>query len=115
MRLGQIDGPRCKEGSGEHKMTQHEKLIMRLAIGQLSRSQSDARICRECNRVVDGDESEHCGKRTWEFRSKYLQRFPRRAPKTKLAVPEHVINREYPYHPHVVFFSGQFESARRRH
>src|SRR5258708_825728 len=84
-------------------MTQHEKLIMRLAIGQLSRSQSDARICRECNRVVDGDESEHCGKRTWEFRSKYLQRFPRRAPKTKLAVPEHVINREYPYHPHVVF------------
>jgi hypothetical protein len=96
-------------------MTKHEKLIMQLAIGQRARHRSDARICRECNRVVDGQERQHCGKLTWEFRSKYLRRFPRLAPQTKPDIPEHIINREYPYHPRVVLFSGQFESARRRH
>ncbi len=83
-------------------MTKNENVIVLVALGRIPRSRTEARICYECNRVVDGDEREQCGKPTWEFRSKYLRRFPRLA---SHSIPAHVINREYPY-PRVRFYSG---------
>jgi hypothetical protein len=99
-------------------MTESEKLIMRLALGSKARSRRDARICRKCNRVLEGDEWQHCGEPTWEFESKNLHRFERGPGilQAKPSIPAHVINREYPSDPHARFFSGgQCESNRRRH
>jgi hypothetical protein len=97
-------------------MTKSERAILRLALGREARLRSDARICVRCNRVVEGQDLQHCGEWTREFRSKYLRRFPRERPKTAPPIPESVVNREYRVGGYVRFVSGgQFESDRRRH
>lgn len=96
-------------------MTKSERAILRLALGRKARLRSDARICLCCNRIVEGDELQHCGEWTREFRSKYLKRFPRERPKTVPPVP-FIVNREYRVGGYMRFVSGgQFESDRRRH
>ena len=94
-------------------MTKTERSILRVALGREPRGRRDGRICRVCNRVVPGDEIEHCEERTWEFRSPYLRRFPR-LPKNTVP-PPHVVNCEYPS-PHAHFVQGgRPDSNRRRH
>ena len=106
-------------------LTKNEKSIVQFALGREPRVRADARICEAveitpgqwvgCGHIVEGCEWEHCGKRTVEFRSKYLRRFPREAPKENLPIPEHVVNRQYPYSHASFVDGGQCESNRRRH
>ena len=87
-----------------NRMTEAEKLIIRVALGRKSRARSGS--------------AEH-GRGS--FITIYLHRLPRNAERTepvlaKAVVPAHVINREYSYRPHARFYrGGQCENNRRRH
>jgi len=107
-----------------HRLTDHEKSIIRTALGGRPRRWEQVRICEArlvgfqqwagCNRIVLGHQCDKCGRRTREFRSRYLLRFPRLAPKSS-AVPANVVNREYKY-PTARFIQGGLpDTNRRRH
>ena len=100
----------------KNRLTRSEKLILEARFGRKVRSRSVGRICQECNAIVDGGELFHCDdfKRTVEFRSRYLRRFPReRAPVVRV-IPKHVVDREYSA-PHAqIIFTGRTESNRTR-
>lgn len=105
------------------RLTDLEKSFARRALGGRPRRWEDVRICEArlvglrrwvgCNRIVIGHECDKCGRRTCEFRLKYLLRFPRKQPAPP-AIPENVVNREYKY-PTAFFVQGGLPDTNRRH